>query len=278
MLDPATAALLARYQTATSQVRARVDRLAVAAWAGLPAWREPDIDALVRVVAPALDAAQLRTATLTDGYLAAVDTTRTGRRPAPLGVKADDVSTMALRGVSTATVLQRVGPTVWTALGAGDTLDDATRKGLRRLRTAVATNLQLAATHTAQRSLDGNDRVGGYRRALQGDNNCALCIVASTQRYRTDQLQPIHPGCQCKPVPIYGDDPGWVIDQDQLDRVHDTLEAEFGSMSESARTFATVEDEAISYRDVIVVNQHGELGPVLGVRGHNFTGPADLAA
>ena len=35
---------------------------------------------------------------------------------------------------------------------------------------------------------------------------------------------------------------------------------------------------AAQYRRLIVTQQHGEIGPVLAVRGHAFTGPADIPA
>lgn len=31
------------------------------------------------------------------------------------------------------------------------------------------------------------------------------------------------------------------------------------------------------YSDVLVVHEHGEIGPVLGFRGDHFTGPSDIA-
>ena len=36
------------------------------------------------------------------------------------------------------------------------------------------------------------------------------------------------------------------------------------------------DDGTADPRTVMVVHEHGELGPVLTVRGHGFTGPADL--
>lgn len=84
--------------------------------------------------------------------------------------------------------------------------------------------------------------------------------------------------CDCSVLPIHGDqDPGWVIDEDQLDSVHAAIEERFGAHARSAGEFRTPHDEALHYRDLLVVNEHGELGPVLGVRGQDFTAAADLA-
>jgi hypothetical protein len=33
---------------------------------------------------------------------------------------------------------------------------------------------------------------------------------------------------------------------------------------------------AIDYRQILVTNDHGEIGPVLGFKGQRFTGPDDI--
>ena len=131
----------------------------------------------------------------------------------------------------------------------------------------AATDLQLAKTHTTRAVLSGKDNVVGYRRVLTGRESCALCAVAATQRYRKDRLLPIHDGCDCGVAPIYGDrDPGQVIDPDQLEGIKASLAERFGDDS----------GEVADYRKAIVVHEHGELGPVIAVRGQHFTGPDDL--
>jgi hypothetical protein len=69
-------------------------------------------------------------------------------------------------------------------------------------------------------------------------------------------------------MPIYGNmDPGQVIDEQLLDSTHEAIAQRFGVSDRGAR--------AIDYR-LIQVRDNGELGPVLTVRGQNFTGPEDL--
>jgi hypothetical protein len=78
---------------------------------------------------------------------------------------------------------------------------------------------------------------------------------------------PIHPGCACDVAPIYGTgDPGRVIDQDLYDETTSSLAERFGSASTDPATM----------RSQLVVREHGELGPILGVRAHEFTGPDDV--
>lgn len=241
----------------------------------MPAHREADVARWARLAIPAVSGAQAQIAAMTDQYLAAVQTAASGTTVRPVGVPATAVTTEALRGVPAVDVYRRPGVTVWTALAEGMPYSQAVNLGLLRALNIAVTDLQLAKTHTSQQVLEqAGDRVVGYRRVLDG-NSCALCAVASTQRYHRGDLMPIHPGCGCDVAPIVGDtDPGQVINADRLAQVHDAIAETFGVSSESARQIGT--PNGLQYRDVIVQHQHGELGPVIAVRGQRFTGPADL--
>lgn len=191
-----------------------------------------------------------------------------GEPTRPIAVPASRV--VAPRGVPTREVYERPFVDTWTALAGGLGFDDALEKGRQRVVSLAGTDVQLARTRAAAYVLDRSDGVVGYRRVLHGSESCGLCVVASTQRYRRGDLMPIHPGCDCGVLPIYGDvDPGQILDPSRLEGVHQRLEERFGVSDAGART-------PIDYRDVLVVHEHGELGPVLGVRGQTFTGPADI--
>jgi hypothetical protein len=64
------------------------------------------------------------------------------------------------------------------------------------------------------------------------------------------------------------EDPGQVIDEEKLERIHDLVEEALGKSDRGGR--------AVDYRKIIVANDHGEIGPVLGYRGQRFTGPDDI--
>lgn len=276
MLEGTLADLVAAHGAATGQLRTSIDEWLQDYWEAMGSWHVSDIERMADVVTARVEAAQHRIGALTDVYLARVTAELAGERVPrpPVGVSPAEVSTEALRGVPGLEVYRRPGGTVGQALAEGKSLEVASAAGLQRLRKLAATNLQLAKTHTARRVLElSPKKVVGYRRVLVGRKNCALCIVASTARYRRGDLQPIHPGCDCSVLPIWGDeDPGWVIDKEQLDQVHDTLQRELGGKSDSARTFTSPEGEAIAYRDVLVIRQHGEIGPVLTARGDSWRG------
>ena len=95
-----------------------------------------------------------------------------------------------------------------------------------------------------------------YRRVLTGRENCALCVVASTQRYYRGDLLPIHPGCDCGVQPL---PPGLavnqVIDEDLLEQVHQITADRLGVSDRGGRT--------PDYRKLLTVSEHGEYGPTL---------------
>lgn len=252
-MAPSPAQLFDAYTTATTTTRARVLAFVRASWGGLDAWHASDIDTFVRRVVPVVNGGQVRAASLTDAYLAAIASLVLGVPNRPVGIPHRLVNDQTMRGVPAADVYRRTGPTVWTALSNGRTLDDAVSEGLTRALVAAATDLQLAKTHATRYALERNDGVVGYQR-VPDDAACDLCLLASTQRYHSGDLMPIHDRCSCDVEPLFGDtDPGQIINADLLDRL----------------------DNVAAGTDV-VVHEHGELGPVLTVAGQAFTGPDDI--
>jgi hypothetical protein len=244
-LDPELRRIILAHQTRTEALRARIVRFIERTWGSLRSWRDDDIDRFVAAVLPTVEGGQRLTANLTDAYLAAIEAATFDTPVRPRGVNPDTVTTEALRGIPAAELWHRVGVTVWTALSRGVPLDQAVAQGERRALDLAVTGLQLAKTHTSQAILSNDPRVTGYRRVLEGRGSCGLCVAVSTRRYHREDLMPIHPGCDCSVAPIYEDaDPGGrlVADLSQL----------------------------------VVTHEHGEIGPVLAVRGQHFTGPSDI--
>lgn len=164
-------------------------------------------------------------------------------------------------------------------------MTDAVSAGGARARILAQTDVQLARRQASLFARRNNDNIVGYIRVLTGAESCGLCYVASTQRYNKNNLNPIHPGCDCGELPIYGDtDPGQVIDQYNLDRVHEAFESRFGVSDPGARNLDI--GKFVEYKDgvrqadftLISIRDHGELGPVLTRRKENFTTIEDIAA
>lgn len=272
--------MIVGYQAAVAQVRARVLAYVERAWRGLGRYDRGDIERFVELILPQIAGGQVTTASLTDAYLAQLERTVLGSAARTVGVDAASVLTEALRGVPAAEVYQRAGVTVWRSLADGVPYERAVERGLERALSMASTDLQLAKTHTARAVMAPNEKIARYRRSLTGGRSCGLCVVSATKVYRKQDLQPIHPGCDCGVLPIFFDrDPGLVVDPDLLDGVQARIEERFGAFNSGAREIPGVSKpngKPLQYRDVLITHEHGELGPILGVRGQQFTGPNDI--
>jgi hypothetical protein len=228
-------------------------------WSRLTSWRGPDAAQFAGTVAPIITGGQQRMAALTAAHLEQM-VRANGGTPGRLDLSG--LTDADLRGVPAAEVYQRPFRQIWTDLSQGKPLDEAVTSAGHRLQSLAATDLQLAKTHTAQRILSGSTKVTGYQRVLGPDeHHCALCLLTSSRVYRKAELMPIHPGCQCTPVPVFAGDPPPSVDPEA---VHEAVRATLGDRYVNA--------SGRGYRDLVVVHTHSELGPVLGVRGQHFEG------
>lgn len=279
----ATQQAVSAYTGMVTQVRARLQQYAAQVWGALSSYHRPDIDRMVATLVPVVEAGQAQVSQLTDAYLRTVYAQATGTTIATPAAAVPAYDTMR-RGVTADVVYRRPAVTVYTGLTRGVGLRRAVTDGGNRLANIVGTDLQLAATHTAQQTLSGQSRVVGYRRVLTGVRSCGLCIVASTQRYHKARLMPIHPACDCITAPLIGNhDPGQTINSalvstpdsggaydgqtlylgNLLEPAHAAIADRFGKSYRNAST--------IDYSKVLITHEHGELGPVLAVQGDKFT-------
>ncbi|MEU7243428.1 hypothetical protein [Streptomyces sparsogenes] len=221
-----------------------------------------------RTSLPIILAGQRQVASLTATYLEQLYKDIAGK-PSRVSLDLDTVTGRALRGVDPTEVYERPFKEVWTALSDGEPLDVATERGTNRLEIITKTDLQLARTHTVREVTADQPGVEYTVRELQGEYDCALCMIAATQRYHKKDLAPIHPGCDCLVKTVKADyDPGQVIDEARLEAIHDAVEDALGDFDRGGR--------ALDYRKIIIANDHGEIGPVLGFKGQRFTGPDDI--
>lgn len=274
-----SAALAAAYSAAVARVRRTTFSFVERAWNLSGSWRDADADRFVRVVTPVVEAAERSISTLTTSYLNRTASEVTGHQTPTVTVPSSEVTGSALRGgVDPEVVYRRPYRQVWTDLAAGTPLEKAVEAGERRAVGLAATDMQLAKTHTAHHHAVKDERVVGYRRVPQGTYTCALCLITSTVRYRKQDMLPIHEKCDCTIEEIFGHfDPGPVLDEKLLEAVHDAIARDLGEayVARSGRREDTAK-RLFNYRDIVVVHEHGEIGPVLGVRGHKFTGPEDI--
>jgi hypothetical protein len=242
------------YDSQVHAIRQQITAFGQAYWDSLPHYRASAVEDMIEAITPRVIAGQLRIADLTRAYLA--------RCAVELGWKVvlppiDQDEIRGARGVDPRVVYRRPAVDVYTALAAGKPLPQAAAEGRLRLTQLIGGDMQLAKTHASRQSMRAYPEAGQfYRRVLTGRENCALCVVASTQRYHRGDLMPIHPGCDCGVQPL---PPGLaasqVIDEDLLEQVHQITEDRLGASDRGGRT--------PDYRKLLTVSEHGEYGPTL---------------
>ncbi|QWW20137.1 hypothetical protein I6B53_03300 [Schaalia sp. 19OD2882] len=243
------------YDAQVHEIRSAVEAFGRAVWASLPYYRDSAIEEMIAAIVPRVRAGQLQTANLTRAYM--VECAR------ELGWKLalppiDEEAVTGLRGVDPQAVYRRPGVQVWNGLSEGKPLDAAVRAGELRLIQLIGGDMQNAKR---VQSRDSMRAMGGqyYRRILTGRENCALCVIASTQRYHVKDLLPIHPGCDCNVGPLPPElAMRQVIDEETLERAHQVVEARTGVSDRSGRL--------PDYRHLILETEHGEYGPVISFK------------
>jgi hypothetical protein len=148
------------------------------------------------------------------------------------------------------------------ALLGDRSLNEALAAARRYAEQTQGTNTAVSARDAASATMKASRRITGYRR-VPNAGACRYCLMASTQRYHSADLMPMHGGsCRCTVLPIVGEqDTGQVIDKQLLRQ----LKAE-----------GVKGDPAAAYRQQVTVKEHGELGPQLVPKGEHFAGPDDV--
>lgn len=261
---------------------------------------DADLERFVQAAAPIADGVRMETARLATGYASASDAAAGFPTPLPTP------PAIIRNGTPTAEVYGRSIIEVRRRLSDGAEIADALSAGRARAVQTIRTDTILANRAANAELGERRPHVVGYRRTLTGAS-CALCATASTQRYRTANLQAIHANCDCGIAPIYArHDPG-----SQLNEVlvQDLKEAAFATDQRNYwdGPYLVDQDGTIRYRKttnvlddagnpvrgedgrikrtvvpgepvVPKVQTHGELGPVLTDSKHAFAGPDDIAA
>lgn len=277
MPTPADVRLATLYTRRYNQLRAAAATAMARAWdrqAGL------DDSAAARFTTTAATiavAAQTQAAAAVDGYMATMLGFVTGEGTA-LGIDPEAVTGAAVRaGAEPVDVYLRSIVTARLAVSGGHPFAEAMKLGRLRALATVETDVALAQRAATTEVLSAQPRIVGYRRVLTG-TSCARCGTASTQRYYSGNLMPIHAHCDCGVAPIIGtSDPGKVINKPLVENLKNAGNATGDPDYWRSRKLTVDEDGTVHLPDV-AVHQHGELGPVLTDANHKFSGPGDIAA
>ncbi|MGG7653511.1 hypothetical protein [Kocuria rosea] len=276
-MDAATVLALVDAHSAQSEaIQTRVESLAMPTVEEFEQWYSHEaITAMTATIVGVVEAGQRQSAALTDAYIARVLSEMLIEDVAPLGATIDPAQLR--QGITHQGVYGRLADQYryQTALRIAAPLVAAAV--LTRARSMIRTDLQLARTHQARRSLGGNvpgggrsfgrrGRIEGYRRIIRPELSkgsvCGICLAASDRVYGVGDLLPIHPGCVCDVLPIVnGNDPGRDLNDDELNRLYD-----------DAGTTAMTGLVKQRYE----ITEHGEIGPLLINPKHRHRGPDDL--
>lgn len=186
-------------------------------------------------------------------------------------ISPDDMKKRLRNGVASSEVYARPFVDFWLSLKNGGSIDDALHSGAARIGELLDTDIERLSDFTSVEKFANENSLVGYRRVLTGATNCALCVVASTQRYRRGNLKPIHPHCNCKVSPVLNwedDGASQILDEDLLNQLHSDIASRFGE--------DVANRSAKDYNKIMVTRQHGEIGPYLGWRGQHFAGPSSI--
>lgn len=221
---------------------------------------------------PRLEAAQVAVWGLLAAAWVAQASRTLGRPVPPVPVPPSRAgSTQALRGITVQQLLERPFVEVRRALASGMAPPLAAVAGRTRLKSLSDTGMQLASTHASDAAMThayAGTQYAYYRRVTTGAEDCALCELAATMVYTRGDLLPIHPGCDCEVDGPYSSREEIATDPAEVDGIHALVAEQIGKDA--------ADRSGQGYRDLIVTRQHGEIGPVLTVRGQHHTGPSDV--
>jgi hypothetical protein len=163
-----------------------------------------------------VDTAKAQTSTLAVAYMNAND--RVGGFP---GADLVPVMPSIRGGIPPAEVYHRSIVEARARIADGADFDAAMSAGRARAVATARTDVVLANKAEISRGGALRPWVVGYRRVLTG-KSCGFCATASTQRYRSADLLPLHTGCDCDVAEIFGrEDPGQVINRQLLTELKD---------------------------------------------------------
>lgn len=269
-----TVALAVRHRDAMIDIRRRVSGRVRMAWDDLGSYDRADVARFTAVATRVVDAGQRRTVAVTAAYLSRL----TGSPVPALDVSA--LTGAAVRGgTDPSVVYERPFVQVWSALADGKPYADAVDAAGARAATAADTDVSLSMRATADAaSQEFERRVVGWERVMDPDA-CAFCAAASTQRYSSALLEPLHANCQCGVAPVFSENDRSIRDFNartlrNMKAANKGREAPYWQ----AKHFKVDGTTGEVVLPEVAVHSHGELGAVLTDAAHDFKSAADLAA
>ncbi len=260
------AVLVQQYGAASEQLQTASAAAVEAAWMSFAGWYDTAaVAALAAQMANLSAANQQQAAGAAGAYIATVTSLMSGTRMPSIP---RDLTAPVRNGADLRLVHQRPAVVYRRAIATGKDHREALNLAFGRAKDTVISDLSLQERDAGNRMMQQLG-IGQYRRIihpeLSASGTCGLCIAAADRTYSIGELMPLHPpDCKCTVMPVIGtNDPGIDLNQDDLDQLY------------AAAGGSTRNEDLRRVR--YTVNEHGELGPVLGKEGDNFRGPSKVA-
>lgn len=250
--------------------------------------------AFIGMIVPLILAGQASVVAQVDAYYSAAAGITTGTTTSPLGLDpAELIGAKARQGVPLETVYRRP---LWDWQRRQEALADLDPRAMRykstigrertrlyarsRIAKDIITDMQLVQRDAAWARAQVDPRLPMWRRVLNGDS-CPLCVTAASNTYARIRRIQLHPGCDCGIEPIGDSGVMALPNLSQLPDVYRQLNSEVRRGTGISKA-VDPSSPVVLYRDQLNVTlpddfpgvevvQHGELGPTLWQRGHDFS-------
>lgn len=242
----------------------RITAAVVADFERFDGWYSPRlVEEVTSQVAARLATGQKGVAAITDAHLARTTSYVLGRVVTGSGVPLVLGQTLRAGVKNHEEAYRRIAAEYRWQRSLGRSDSEALTLAMGRAREMVGTDLTLAHQRQAQHTLRSAG-ITRYRRIIRSEKTCGLCAGASDRLYRTANLLPIHARCRCGVIAVTANtDPGSQINTETLSEIYTAADSTAGPALKQV---------------VVEVVEHGELGPVLTVKGQHFRGPEQVAA
>jgi len=246
--------IVRRHHTQLLTVRRQAAVAVAAAWAVNGGPTDTNLARFTATAVPIVGGAQRRTINLMGAYMAAL---LTGRPGTTVPMDTNSILAGTRNGVDLATVYARPVIQLRVLLSEGVVYADAFNRAGRRAAVAAETDVVLANRDAATAVMAGEPRIERFERVLSA-TACDLCAGAAGETYSSDDPLPLHAGCDCDVAPIVdGDNPAAGI--------NDVVEAADPNVTDTVTN-----PDGVTRTLEVVVEDHGELGPVLVDKAHTF--------
>lgn len=223
-------------------------------WLSLGTWHEPDVARFQSAALPVLQGAQRALGQLAAAQVGRLASMHRGRPVAPL-VVSDGLLVAVRDGVTVADEYRRPFEQLWYGLSTGEDLPAAVDRGKVRLLGLADLDLQVTEVKAARSAMEQTGATW-WRRVPQGEKTCLLCLVASTQAYRVENLKAVHGGCDCTIEAQYTPRPrDRVVDPETLTAAYAAVKEATGAVSTNADTLRGLLAD--------MTQHHSEVGPIL---------------